>query len=90
MGNKVDLLPGHPAHAEYKRRLMKLAESSVDSHPDFSDYGISETEGSSLLGGDEPSFDFKRSCTEWCLEHNIEYVEACASNADFDKCKILY
>ncbi|KAG6393320.1 hypothetical protein SASPL_147559 [Salvia splendens] len=86
IGNKVDLLPGHPSHVEYKRRLMKLGESSVNSHLDFSDYGISETEGSSLLGNEEPSLGFKRSCIEWCLEHNIEYVEACASNADFDQC----
>ena len=26
---------------------------------------------------------------EWCSQLNIEYVEACASNADFDKCKAL-
>lgn len=89
IGNKVDLLPGHPAHVEYKRRLLKLGESSVNSHMEFSEYGISETEGSSLLGDEEPSLGFKRSCIEWCLEHNIEYVEACASNADFDKCKAL-
>ncbi|XP_047971800.1 uncharacterized protein LOC125214709 [Salvia hispanica] len=86
IGNKVDLLPGHPSHVEYKRHLMKLGESSVNSHLDFSDYGISETEGSSLLGNEEPSLGFKISCIEWCLEHNIEYVEACASNADFDQC----
>ena len=90
IGNKVDLLPGHPSHVEYKRHLMKLRESSVSSHLDFSDYGISETEGSSLLGNEEPSLGFKISCIEWCLEHNIEYVEACASNADFDQCKSLY
>ncbi|KAI4327865.1 hypothetical protein L6164_020277 [Bauhinia variegata] len=23
---------------------------------------------------------------QWCLEHNIEFIQACASNADFDKC----
>ncbi|KAG6393316.1 hypothetical protein SASPL_147555 [Salvia splendens] len=86
IGNKVDLLPGHPSHVEYKRRLMKLGESSVNFHLDFSDYGISETEGSSLLGNEEPSLGFKRSCIEWRLEHNIEYVEACASNTDFDQC----
>ncbi|KAK6162724.1 hypothetical protein DH2020_002565 [Rehmannia glutinosa] len=86
IGNKVDLLPGHPAHMEYKRRMLKHGESSIDPHVDVLEYGISETEGSSLLGDEEPSLDFKRSCLEWCLEHNIEYVEACASNAEFDKC----
>lgn len=86
IGNKVDLLPVHPAHVEYKRRLLKLGDSSGSSHLDFSEYGISETEGSSLLGDAEPSLEFKRLCLEWCLEHNIEYVEACASNADFDQC----
>ncbi|KAL0380022.1 UNVERIFIED_CONTAM: hypothetical protein Sangu_0066500 [Sesamum angustifolium] len=86
IGNKVDLLPGHSAHTEYKRRLLKHGESSVNPQLDSSEYGISETEGSSLLGDEEPSWGFKTSCLEWCLEHNVEYVEACASNAVFDKC----
>ncbi|KAK4857715.1 hypothetical protein QYF36_004942 [Acer negundo] len=87
IGNKVDLLSGHPVHAEYRRRLLNPAKSSVDSCSDFSEYGISETEGSSLLGDDEePSWEVRRSCLEWCTEHNIEYIEACASNAEFDKC----
>lgn len=89
IGNKVDLIPGHPVHTEYRRRLQKLGDSSDDPHPEFDDFGISETEGTSLLGeGDEePSWDIRRSCLEWCTEHSIEYIEACASNADFDKCK---
>ncbi|KAL5707031.1 hypothetical protein ACHQM5_025130 [Ranunculus cassubicifolius] len=83
IGNKVDLLPGHPAHVEYRRLLQKRAESSSDPF----DYGISESEGSSLLGDEEePSWDLRRSCLEWCVQYNIEYIEACASNADFDKC----
>ncbi|KAK2977162.1 hypothetical protein RJ640_027775 [Escallonia rubra] len=86
IGNKVDLLPDHPAHVEYKRRMQKLGESWSDPHPEFSEYGINETEGSSLLGDEEPSMEIKSSCVEWCCEHNIEYIEACASNADFDKC----
>ncbi|KAF5203809.1 Gtp binding protein [Thalictrum thalictroides] len=86
IGNKVDLLPGHPAHIEYRRLLQKRAESSSDPHPEFFDYGISESEGSSLLGDVEPSWDLRRSCLEWCIQHNIEYIEACASNAEFDKC----
>ncbi|CAL5371429.1 unnamed protein product [Camellia sinensis] len=84
IGNKVDLLPGHSAHVEYRRRLHKLGESSFD--PEFSEYGISETEGFSLLGDEESPFEIKRSCLEWCTQHNIEYIEACASNADFDRC----
>lgn len=87
IGNKVDLLPGHSAHIEYKRRLLKLGDTFVD--PNFSECGISETEGSSLLGDGVPSPEIKTSCLEWCLEHNIEYIEACASSADFDKCKRL-
>lgn len=86
IGNKVDLLPGHPAHVEYRRLLQRRAESSSDPHPEYFDYGISESEGSSLLGDEEPSWDLRRSCLEWCIQHNIEYIEACASNADFDKC----
>ncbi|CDP01767.1 unnamed protein product [Coffea canephora] len=85
IGNKVDLLPGHPAHVEYRRCLLKSGESSGDFSLEL-DYGISETEGSSLLGDDEPSWEMKRSCMDWCIEHNIEYIEACATNADFDKC----
>lgn len=85
IGNKVDLLPGHSAHVEYRRRLLKSADSSGSPYTEM-DSGISETEGSSLLGDDDDSFDTKRSYLEWCLEHSIEYVEACASNAEFDKC----
>ncbi|KAL5754258.1 hypothetical protein ACOSP7_022478 [Xanthoceras sorbifolium] len=86
IGNKVDLLPGHPVHAEYRRRLLNPAETSAGSCSDFTEYGISESEGSSLLGDEEPSWEIRRSCLEWCTEHNVEYIEACASNADFDKC----
>ena len=88
IGNKVDLLPGHSAHVGYRRRLQKLEESWGSTFSEL-DYGISETEGSSLLGDEESSWQIKNSCLEWCAEHNIEYVEACASNADFDKCKAL-
>ncbi|KAL8125316.1 hypothetical protein AgCh_012847 [Apium graveolens] len=28
----------------------------------------------------------KKFLSGWCFQHNIEYVEACASNSDFDKC----
>lgn len=92
IGNKVDLVPGHPVHSEYRRRLLKVNDLSADSHLELADYGISETEGSSLLGDDEPSpdLDIRRSCLEWCTEHGIEYIEACASNADFDKCKASF
>ncbi|KAK7360355.1 hypothetical protein VNO77_02342 [Canavalia gladiata] len=86
IGNKVDLIPGHPVHAEYRRRLLKLEDSATDLYSEFSEYGISESEGTSLLGNEEPSWNIRRSCLEWCTEHNIEFVEACASNADFDKC----
>ncbi|CAK9139365.1 unnamed protein product [Ilex paraguariensis] len=86
IGNKVDLLPGHAAHVEYRRHLLKLEESSVNPYPQFSDHGIAETEGISLLGDDESLWEAKSSCMEWCIQHNIEYIEACGSNADFDKC----
>lgn len=86
IGNKVDLLPGHSAHAEYRRRLQRTNDSSADPYPEVMDYGISETEGNSLLGDDEPTSEIRSSCLEWCSEHHIEYIEACASNADFDKC----
>ncbi|GAB4830927.1 hypothetical protein Ancab_004955 [Ancistrocladus abbreviatus] len=86
IGNKVDLITGHPAHAEYRRRLLRVGDSFVGPDTDFSVFGISETEGSSLLGDEEPSLEIRRSCLEWCMERNIEYIEACASNIDFDKC----
>ncbi|XP_022933593.1 uncharacterized protein LOC111440972 [Cucurbita moschata] len=87
IGNKVDLVPGHPVHAEYRKFLQK--QRLKDSCTDYSDtveYGISEIEGSSLLGDEDPSWETRRSCLEWCVERNIEFIEACASNADFDKC----
>ncbi|XP_047156908.1 uncharacterized protein LOC124827805 isoform X2 [Vigna umbellata] len=84
IGNKVDLVSGHPAHAEYRRRLLKLEDSAVDHYSE--EYGISESEGTSLLGDEAPAWDIRRSCLEWCTDHNIEFIEACASNADFDKC----
>ncbi|GMN28382.1 hypothetical protein TIFTF001_002023 [Ficus carica] len=86
IGNKVDLVPGHPVHSEYTRHLLKVEDSFADSHLEFVDYGISQTEGSSLLGDDEPSLEIRRSCLEWCAEHNIEFIESCACNPDFDKC----
>lgn len=86
IGNKVDLIPGHRAHIEYRRHLLKQEDSFVNSDADFTEYGISETEGSSLLENEEPSWDERRSFLEWFSERNIEFIEACASNADFDKC----
>ncbi|KAL5063558.1 hypothetical protein RYX36_025295 [Vicia faba] len=83
IGNKVDLVPDHPVHVEYRRRMLKLEDSSAN---EFSEYGISESEGTSLLGSEEPSWDIRKLCLEWCAEQNIEFIEACASNADFDKC----
>ncbi|KAI8029027.1 hypothetical protein LOK49_LG01G02728 [Camellia lanceoleosa] len=80
----LDLLPRHSAHIEYRRRLQKLEESSLD--PELSEYEISETEGVSLLGEEEPPSQIKISCLEWCTEHYIEYIEACVSNADLDRC----
>lgn len=89
IGNKVDLVPGHPVHAEYRRQLQKLENSVVDPCAGFTDYGISESEGTSLLGDEDsdPTWDSRRSCLEWFTEHGIEFIEACASNADLDKCK---
>ncbi|KAE8723149.1 Trigalactosyldiacylglycerol 1 isoform 4 [Hibiscus syriacus] len=86
IGNKVDRIPGHPVHAEYTKRLLKLAVSSTHPSSDFTPYGISEDEGSSLLGDEDPSSNIRNKCLEWCIDHNIEFVEACASNADYDKC----
>ena len=75
-------MPSHPAHVEYRRRLQSQVEDAFDT-----DYGIDETEGSSLLGAEEPSWEIRASCMDWCGQHNVEFVEACASNIDFDKCK---
>lgn len=86
IGNKADLVSDHFAHVEYRRFLQKHNESGGDPHPEFWDYGINGTESYSLLGNEDPSADIKKRCMEWCIELNIEYIEACASNADFDKC----
>ncbi|KAJ8751381.1 hypothetical protein K2173_016578 [Erythroxylum novogranatense] len=82
IGNKVDLVPGHPVHSEYRRRQLQRNGESSDEITDF------ESEGASLLGyeQEQPAWDIRRSCLEWCADNNIEYIEACASNPDFDKC----
>jgi hypothetical protein len=87
IGNKADLLPSHPSHAEYRRKLQKCGESSSDPHPEFWNYGIDRSEGCGLLNEDEEtSEEIQRSCLEWCNQNNIEYIEACAINDRFDKC----
>jgi hypothetical protein len=87
IGNKTDLVPGHGAHVEYRRHMQRLGESSSDPHAEYSDFGINESEGFSLLSREEKHIEIRDSASQWCIEKNIEYVEACASNADFDKCK---
>ncbi|RLM74851.1 uncharacterized protein C2845_PM15G19700 [Panicum miliaceum] len=86
IGNKADLVPGHGAHVEYRRRMQRLGESSSDPHPEFLDFGINESEGCGLLSEEEPCIEIRNSTSQWCIEQNIEYIEACASNTDFDKC----
>lgn len=68
---------------------MKRGESSSDPHPEFMDFGIDRTEGSSLLAedDDEDPEHRRRARMEWCTERGIEYIEACAINEAFDKCK---
>ncbi|MBA0793692.1 hypothetical protein Gohar_018079, partial [Gossypium harknessii] len=90
IGNKVDRIPGHPVHAEYAKRLHKLNDSSTYPSSDFTQYGISEAEGSSLLGNEDPSSNIRKKCLEWCIDHNIEFIEACASNAEFDKSNFYF
>lgn len=88
IGNKVDLIPHHLAHDEYRRRLLKATDSSRNLYSDTDEFGISVTEGSRLLGSEEDtSLDIRGACLEWCCENKIEFIEACASNPDFDKCK---
>ncbi|KAK3141693.1 hypothetical protein QOZ80_4BG0337190 [Eleusine coracana subsp. coracana] len=86
IGNKADLVPGHGAHVEYRRRVQRLGESSSDPHPEYLDFGINESEGFGLLSGEEKCIEIRDSTSRWCIEQNIEYFEACASDADFDKC----
>lgn len=87
VGNKADRLPDHFAHREYRKRLQKRGESSSDPHPEFWDFGIQQTDGSGLLGEEESSADQLRSlCVEWCTEHGVEYLEACALDRAFDQC----
>ena len=87
IGNKADLVPGHGAHVEYRRRMQRLGESSSDPHPEYLDFGIDESEGFGLLSREEKCIEIRDCTSQWCVEQNIEYIEACASNADFDKCK---
>lgn len=84
IGNKTDLLPGHFAHIEYRKRLQKHGKSFSDTH---SEYGILASESTSLLVDEDlPSNDLRNPCMEWCINNSIEYFEACGSNAEFDKC----
>lgn len=88
VGNKADRVPEHFAHTEYRRKLQKKGESSSDPHPEFGDFGISRTEGSSLLDEESVSAeDRRRSCAEWCSDNGFEYIEVCASDEVFDECK---
>ncbi|RCV35109.1 hypothetical protein SEVIR_7G225200v4 [Setaria viridis] len=86
IGNKADLVPDHGAHVEYRRRMQRLGESSSDPHPEYLDFGINESEGCGLLSVEEPCIEIRNSTSQWCIDQNIEYIEACASNTDFDKC----
>lgn len=83
--NKGDFVPSHSIQVEYRRWLQLLGDSFVEPCSKFSEYGLSENEGRSLLKDEELSWEISRSCLEWCSECNIEYIETCASNADFDK-----
>ncbi|MCO5564986.1 hypothetical protein L7F22_018656 [Adiantum nelumboides] len=87
VGNKADRLPDHFAHREYRKRLQKRGESWSDPHPESWDFGIQQTDGSSLLEETKDSADQMRSlCVDWCSEHGIEYLEACALDPAFDQC----
>lgn len=87
VGNKADRLPDHFGHREYRKKLQKRGESSSDPHPEFWDFGIQQNDGSGLLGDKGDSADQLRSlCIEWCTEHGIEYLEACAVDQLFDQC----
>nr|AFK48610.1 unknown [Lotus japonicus] len=35
IGNKVDVVPGHSAHADYRRRFLKLEDSSINLDTEF-------------------------------------------------------
>ncbi|CAN0873761.1 hypothetical protein LINGRAHAP2_LOCUS10463 [Linum grandiflorum] len=98
VGNKVDLVSGHPVHQEYRRRLLMRQQKLKLEQSSTSEFGISETEGTNLLAEEEEDEDqeeeeeeeqsshIRRSCLQWCTERNIEFIEACVSNPDFDKC----
>lgn len=88
VGNKADRVPDHYGHLEYRRRLQKRGESFSDSNPDFMNYGLERTEGSSLLQENEECYeDRRRASIEWCSDRGIEYIEACALNDTFDQCR---
>ncbi|GJN26621.1 hypothetical protein PR202_gb14567 [Eleusine coracana subsp. coracana] len=74
IGNKADLVPGHGAHVEYRRRVQRLGESSSDPHPEYLDFGINESEGFGLLSGEEKCIEIRDSTSRWCIEQNIEYL----------------
>ena len=64
IGNKADLVPGHAAHVEYRRRMQRIGESSADPHPEYFDFGINESEGCGLLSEEEPRIEIRDSTSE--------------------------
>ncbi|CAI0464107.1 unnamed protein product [Linum tenue] len=70
-----------------QRLKIELEQSASD------EFGITESEGANLSMNNEDagevveedqSFQIRRSCFEWCTDRNIEYIEACASNPEFE------
>ncbi|EEF35564.1 conserved hypothetical protein [Ricinus communis] len=60
---------------ENRPGIFLIGSSSIGKRTllsQVSEYGITETEGRCLLGSEEPAWEIKRLCTEWCSEHNIE------------------
>ncbi|XVE50205.1 hypothetical protein DITRI_Ditri01bG0143200 [Diplodiscus trichospermus] len=56
------------------------------SHTDIGKFEILLCIGNKVDCIPDPSSNIRRKCLEWCIDHNIEFIEACASNAEFDKC----
>ncbi|KAJ0262043.1 hypothetical protein HA466_0050440 [Hirschfeldia incana] len=59
------------------------------SHTDINSFDILLCVGNKadiLPHHHDESLDIRGTCVEWCRDNNIEFIEACASNPDFDKC----
>ncbi|KAF8702578.1 hypothetical protein HU200_032962 [Digitaria exilis] len=79
IGNKADLVPGHGAHVEYRRRMQRLGESTSDPHPEYSDLGINKKSTD-----DESNYDFEYEVLSHGSDDQWEFVGETSTSRSFE------